>query len=198
MNPNTPYTLTIKAVNGDHVTNETDVSNVSIYTLGIIASASAAAVTASAASLTIDGSYATFNILSDGTTLLSDASGISCDVTGLNPNTSYTLSIQAVNGDHVTNETDVSNVAIYTLGVISEASSSNITPYSVTLTVSGSYYLFNVSDGTSIIMSDVSGTICDISGLVPDTQYTLIVEPINGNSDVGTATQSVTFSTLAA
>jgi hypothetical protein len=209
LSPNTYIMYTVKPVNNDG-TESTDVSDfvdVSATTLGQVTSIGTPNVTSSDASFSFDGTYSAVNIYAtDGASdnrSYTNINGTSYDITGLNPNVGYTLTVKPLNSDSIesSNTGDIQSTTITTNGTVYSVTASNIDQYSVHLDVSGVYFTCDIASSDMSVTSGIApgDTSCDISGLTPDTSYTLYVTPNNSVGVAGTGTDvgSVTFSTLS-
>ena len=207
--PNTPYTYTVipynhQSVSGQYITT-------SLYTNPTISTVVFGNITTNSIQLVMTGGFdyvnITRNILLDSvvTTIGNVRTFAYIDNSssmGLLSSTaySYTVTPYSTNSGLLVGPT-TNTITTYTLPRLTSVSTSSITYRSIQLNFNGYYQYVSITNGNVIInpyctasyfVDDNSG-----QGLLPDTSYSYVVTPYNGNSVAGAASNVITVSTAA-
>ena len=214
---NTTYQFTVISRNAGSVASATSTASTAVYTLANAPSAPTIGTpTATTLPLTINvnnnpagTTYAVYNVTSatfldalgatSGSAVYSTTStlGSSFSATSLTPNTAYTFSVIARNGDSTDTATSSASSAVYTLASVpSSLAVSVVSDTELTLSWSGdgtSYTVENVTASTSA--SGILTTSKAYTGLICGTTYSFHVKALNVDNAESAFSSSISGTT---
>mgnify|MGYP006266457801 CR=1 FL=1 len=177
--PYTTYSNLIYPVNSSNIsTNYYITSNVT--TLPGMITIYPSALTTTGMTLNWTGNYAKLNISGTGVTTLTNVSGNSTTYTGLNTNTGYTFTFTPF--DNLNTVGVTSNVTFYTLPSIGTLGTCTAYTDNATIAWNGGIYSYiNISwtGATNGVLTNVTTSPVNITGLTGNSTYTFTLTPYN-------------------
>ena len=182
---NTGYTVNVYPINSLSVQNTSGIQTITPVTYATVTGVASGTFLSDGTGFTVSwtsaATWSSINITGTaggfiGLTASSQA------MTGLSPNTAYTVNVYPVNSATVQNTGGVQTITPVTYAIVTGVSSgtflSNGTGFTVSWTSAATWSTINIT-GTAGTFSSISGTSQAITGLTANTGYTVNVYPVN-------------------